>query len=519
MSITSKEAELIRRIDAINSMRPNVTPAQHAEWETLVTEHERLCHTQVEGRMRRSRPKATNVRRAVPTRSAYIPGDIASTQSEIRRISALGSSRTLAQDSWLRTLQSRAAKLNEAKRQADIDFAAKARANLESRRRASATPGNVDPLRATPGELRDAAMNLVERSGKHLSSVQLDHVDALLRTDTDNADSAKIARRVLMSQAPAYRSAFRKSVTMDRPVWSPEEVRAINEFSAEFRAMSEGGTAGLAVPALVDPTIVPSAGELAPIVALANVVNITSNVYKPVTSDGTGWSFQAEGAAVADTSPTLAQPVLNVATARAFIPFSQELQMDYPGFADEFARVLARGYADLLSSQSAVGTAPNGVFTDMASSTANPAHVVVTTAGHIAAVDVRAAWSALPQRFRATSSWVMNESVLSQVRNFAGAASQVDLVSDRQGVSLMGRPVVVSDYAPSFTGTTGTANYLVVGDFSGFTVAHRVGVTVELVQQLRSTGGRPIGSRGWFAYARLAMGVTNPEALRLLANS
>ena len=523
MSITSKEAELIRRINAINSARPHVTPAQHAEWETLVTEHERFCRTQVATSISRSRPKATTARRKVPTRSAYIPGDITSTQSEIRRISALGSSRTLAQDSWLRTLQSRAAKLNAAKRQADIDFVEKARANLESKRRASATPGNVDPLRAPPGELRDAAMNLVERSGKHLSSVQLDHIDALLRTDNDNADSVKIARRVLMSQAPAYRSAFRKSVTMDRPVWSPEEVRAINEFADEFpdefRTMSEGGTAGLAVPALVDPTIIPSAGELAPIVALANVVNITSNVYKPVTSDGTGWSFQAEGAAVADTSPTLAQPVLDVATARAFIPFSQELQLDYPGFADEFSRVLARGYADLLSSQSAVGTAPSGVFTDMASSTANPAHVVVTTAGHIAAVDVRAAWSALPQRFRANATWVMHEDVLSQVRNFAGAASQVDLVSDRQGVSLMGRPVVTSDYAPDFTGTTGAANYLVVGDLSGFTVAHRIGVTVELVQQLRSTGGRPIGSRGWFAYARLAMGVTNPEALRLLANS
>jgi HK97 family phage major capsid protein len=362
-------------------------------------------------------------------------------------------------------------------------------------------------------------MNLVERSGKHLSSHQLDHIDSLLRTDDDNADSVKIARRVLMSQAPAYRSAFHKSVTKDLPAFTPEETRAINEFHDEFRAMSEGGTAGLAVPALVDLTIVPSAGELAPIVALANQVIITSNQYRPVTSDGTGWSFQAEGATVADTSPTLAQPVLNVATARAFIPFSQELQLDYPSFADEFSRLLGRGYADLLSSQSAVGTAPNGVFTDMASTTTNPSHVTVTTAGKIGAVDIRTAWSALPQRFRATSTWLMHEDVLSQVRNIAGAASQVDLVSDRQGVSLMGRPVVTSSYCPDFTGTSGSESFLVVGDFSGYTVAHRVGVTVELVQQLRGTGGRPIGSRGWFAYARLAIGVTNPKALRLLSNS
>ena len=514
MGITAYETELIHAMEAINSQRPNISPEQHGEWKRLVKVHEQYTRdlALVRGRpAQRTRPQPQ--RQAV--RSTYDPASISSTEAEIRRISAKGSSRTLAEDRYLRNLQSRAAKLNATKREADVAAVRAAAAKVQSRRRASATPGNVDPLRATPGELRDAAMNLVERSGKHLSPVQLDHVDTLLRADNDNADSVKIARWVLMSQAPAYRSAFHKSVTQFRPAFTQEEVRAITE----FRAMSEGGTAGLAVPALVDPSIIPSAGELAPIVALANVVNITSNQYRPVTSDGTGWSFQAEGATVADTSPTLAQPVLDAASARAFIPFSQELQMDYPSFADEFARLLGRGYADLLSSQSAVGVAPNGVFTDMANATTNPAHVTVTTAGKIGAVDVRAAWSALPQRFRATSTWVMSEPVLGQVRNISGAASQVDLVSDRQGVSLMGRPVVTSDYCPAFTGTSGSESFLVLGDLSGYTVAHRVGVTVELVQQLRNTSGLPLGSRGWFAYARLAMGVTNPHALRLLANS
>jgi HK97 family phage major capsid protein len=456
---------------------------------------------------------------ATPTRASSAPTSIAATEAEIRRVSAKGDHRTLAEDRYLKDLQARAAKLSNDRRKADTDLAVRAAAKLDSSRRASATPGNVDPLRATAGELRDAALNLVEREGQRFGPDQLDHLDRLLRADDTNRDSRTIARRILMSEAPAYRSAFWKSVTQLTPAFSPEEVRAVDGFNSEFRAGSEGGSFGLAVPAMIDPTIVPSADELAPIVAAANNVTITSNVYRPVSSDGSGWAFQSEGAVVADNTPVLAQPVLDVEMARAFIPFSQELQMDYPGFADEFARLLGRGYTDLLSSQSAVGTAPNGLFTDMASTTTNPAHVVVTTAGHIGAVDLRAAWSAVPERFRSRSTWVMHSDVLSQVRNIAGAASQVDVVVDRLGTSIMGRPVITSDYCPDFTGTTGAENFLVVGDLSGFTVAQRCGVTVELVQQLRDNTGRPIGSRGWLAYARVAMGVTVPPSMRLLANS
>ena len=40
MGITPYETELISQIDAINNARPNITPAQHAEWERLVTVHE-----------------------------------------------------------------------------------------------------------------------------------------------------------------------------------------------------------------------------------------------------------------------------------------------------------------------------------------------------------------------------------------------------------------------------------------------------------------------------------------------
>ena len=55
---------------------------------------------------------------------------------------------------------------------------------------------------------------------------------------------------------------------------------------------------------------------------------------------------------------------------------------------------------------------------------------------------------------------------------------------------------------PEFTGSTGAANLLVVGDFSNFLVAQRAGMSVELIPHLFATGNnRPSGQRGWLPRA------------------
>jgi hypothetical protein len=41
---------------------------------------------------------------------------------------------------------------------------------------------------------------------------------------------------------------------------------------------------------------------------------------------------------------------------------------------------------------------------------------------------------------------------------------------------LFGRPIVQSSYCAAFTGTTGSVDYAVIGDFSRFVVAHRSGL-------------------------------------------
>jgi HK97 family phage major capsid protein len=85
--------------------------------------------------------------------------------------------------------------------------------------------------------------------------------------------------------------------------------------------------------------------------------------------------------------------------------------------------------------------------------------------------------------------------------------------------TLFGRPVVLSDYAPDFNGTTGAANILVVGDFSNYVIAQRAGMSLEFIPNLfDTTTGRPTGSRGWYAYARHGFDSVADNAFRLLQN-
>jgi HK97 family phage major capsid protein len=395
----------------------------------------------------------------------------------------------------------------------------------QSERRTRTAQFSGDVSNATYAELRDQALQVLETEGRNLAPRQLDHVDKLLRSRTAEVDGSVIAKRLLMSETDDYRSAFAKAVTQTAPVFSPEEARAVSE----FRAANEGtGSAGgFGVPVLIDPTIILTSGAAdAPILQISRMVTITTDAWKGVSSSGVSWSYDAESAVVSDDTPTFAQPTIPVYSARGFVPFSIEVGQDYPGSADEMAALLGQGFIDLVAKQSCTGSGvacPTGIFTALANATNNPAHVVVSTVGALGAVDVRAAWASLPERYRPRATWVMSPSVLEKVSAFGNGLAlsdyTVNLLADGTSV-LTGRPVVVSDYAPSFVGTTGAENYAVIGDFSRYVVVQRAGMSVELIPTIfDATTQRPTGSRAWFAIARHGLGVSDANGFRLLANN
>lgn len=382
------------------------------------------------------------------------------------------------------------------------------------------TETELNVATASRSQMRDAALAVLEDS--KLPARNGDHVDMLLRTRNGNCDGTQIAKRMLLTETDAYRSAFMKGVTQSAPAFTADEARALDE----YRAMSEGSDAdgGFGIPVLIDPSIILTSGAAAaPVLDLARVVTITTDEWKGVSSAGMSWSYDGEATEVSDDSPTLAQPTIPVYTARGFIPYSIEVGSDYPAFAAEMRRLLDQGYIDLVAQQTITGSGssqPTGIFTALDANT--NVEVVVGTDGAFSAPDVLKVWKSLPERYRANATWVMNTDVENEIRSFADGSAQayytVDLSQGGIG-TLFGRPIRTTDYAPEFTGSTGAANILVVGDFSNFVVAQRAGMSVELIPHLFATGNnRPSGQRGWFAYARHGFDSVNDLGFRLLQN-
>jgi HK97 family phage major capsid protein len=295
-----------------------------------------------------------------------------------------------------------------------------------------------------------------------------------------------------------------------------DERRAVTE----FRAMSTTTTAGgFGIPVLIDPTVLVTNGTgLLGLLPYCTIEPVTNGVWKGVSAGNTEWSFDAEGAEVSDDASTFAQPSVTAHKAQALIPYSIEIEQDYPGFASEMTMLLRDGYEDLLAEKLMTGTGssqPWGIFLTTTTT------VNVTTDNTFGAPDIDKVWADLPEKFRARATWVMNVDVENDIRGFGSgtATSRFTVDQTAGGISLLnGRPVVLSDYAPTWTGTDG-ASILVLGDFSKFVVAQQVGMTVELVPHLTSTGNnRPNGTRGWYAYARVGSDKSVQNAFRKLKN-
>lgn len=401
-------------------------------------------------------------------------------------------------------------------------------------------------MRAEYGQVRDAALRCIETKGANLSPTAQDRLADLVRTRNQDCDGKTVARYVVVTSSDLYVRAFAKALTDVRPAFDPDEAGALNAYRSiapkatiAERAAGEGGSFGLGLPIMISPEITISAVlDDAPILQYARTVFTTTDVWKGITSAGSGFTMPGEGAVFADNTPAFTQPSISIFAAKDFIPYSIEISMDYPGFATEIGRLFTAEYADRVSQDTAIGAggtaAPMGIFTRMAATTAGSgvAHVTVTTPGAISAADVRAVWQALPERAKNDPScaWLMSNSVWSQITALGAPTvtnglkpGAVGYPVGNAGPRLFGEPVIFATAAPAFTGTTGAANYLVVGAFARFAFAQRVpGLTVELVPQMFDFvggTGRPTGDRGFLAVARFGCDALDAASFRLLSNS
>jgi HK97 family phage major capsid protein len=382
-------------------------------------------------------------------------------------------------------------------------------------------------------EVRDLALREIDRA--RIAPDAAERLVSAVRQRTADCDGDDLARHVVITGSPAYGKAWAKSLS---PVvaWTNEERSALDAYNAlrarrESRSMSEGGTAGLAIPYMIDTSLVITAGvQSAAMLQVASTPLTTTANWQAFAAPGTQFEWVGENAVIGDDTPSpFTGPDIAIKTAKSVIEFSIEYGMDQPDWMANMALAFNNAYNEAVSATTATGngtTQPLGIVTALMNTTTNPSHAVVQTAGTLGAVDLQNAWYQVPERFRPRASWMFHRTVAQRISGLAasGAIAPGDWHTLPNGQHLLfGVPCYEVDDFPALTNSTaGTVAFAVVGDFkSGYAVPLRVGgFSQELIPHLRDPAtGKPTGMRAALAICRFGGGLIVPTALVVVANS
>lgn len=407
-----------------------------------------------------------------------------------------------------------------AKIAADIVNGAGKRADAPNFHRSAADVSDIDVRNAPIATVRDAAMRAIENADKSYLGKMSGRSDALSGAlnlgETGDYSSDLVARSIVATSSADYQNAFLKGIHGQSAEWTPAEASAIRDAR---NASLTGNEGGFGVPTLVDPTVIITSGATgSALIDAATVVPVTSSTWNGVSAAGAAWSMDAEGVEVDENSPAFAQPSIKMEKPQSWIEYTLELGMDYPGWAGQMGRILGTGYRTLVATQGAIGTGVSPQTTGLFVGSTQT--VDVGTDNTLAAADVDATYAAVPEDFRANGSWVMDVTVENAIRAF-GADNQSRFTVDQTagGISMLnGKPVILSDHAPTLAAAIDASKHLVFGDLSYFVIGQRLGMSLTAVQVVMGSNQRPTGKSGLYATARFGTGVTNVAAMRTLKN-
>lgn len=371
-----------------------------------------------------------------------------------------------------------------------------------------------------PLEVRDAALRAVEQ----VTGLTDDHrgsAERLLRErDTARGD---LARHILVTGRAAYRSAFAKFMAGVPEVMNDEERQAVME--ARVGSLSDAA-GGYAVPFVIDPTVIDTGTHLGvgnPWRALANVISVVGDNWQGVSSAGVTASMVGEATEATDGTPTFAQPAITVKKAQAFVPFTMEIGMDYPGFEGEIRRMFGIAKEELEDLQFTLGSGSgnnvNGLVTDLVAAGGSVVVASATANDITTLADTFAMENALAPRFRSGASWLSTRTIYNKWRAIDTAANTTNW--ERLGPGLPAQLVGYPMYeAQNMDSTYGSGeNYVaILGDIrQAYNIIDRVGMSIELIPHLFGTGNNyPNGTRGLYMSWRFGAKTVNTTAARIL---
>ena len=387
---------------------------------------------------------------------------------------------------------------------------------VESKRTAAAKVPQmirkVDPVdvledrNATSVQIGDAIVRSIGERGIDEAPVK-----ALLRRHrTDRA----WARNLLARANDVYADAWMKYTTGREMELSAEERAALS--------VGSNTNGGFLVPTHLDPSVIlTNDGTSNAIRAMARVVTLTmGNTWNGVSSAGVTASWDGELVEVSDDSPTFANPQIPTYKAQALVQASIEAFEDIDGLANDVLMLFADAKDRLEGAAHATGSGsqPTGIFTALDANT--NVEIVSTTAATIGKVDLNTLYTSVPVRHRGRSSWLMNPTYALDIHDLGTAvsASYSGDLSEGPAGTILNRPLVESDDAPSTQTTTVKDNEIVFGDFSNYVIVDKPGSTaIEFVPHLfNASTNLPDGRRGWYMHFRSGADSVNDNAFRLL---
>lgn len=373
---------------------------------------------------------------------------------------------------------------------------------------------------AVSGEWHARALSACERMQGTTDEVRQAATHIIERWDDEDAN---LSRFMLALSQPAYLRGWSKlfragdgqaSLTQEET----QAVATVRQVARQTRAMSLTDTAGgYLVPFQLDPTVVLTAnGSVNEIRQAARQVVAIGDTWNGVSAGAVAWSYDAEATEVSDDSPTFASPSIPIYKADGFVPISFEAIQDAANITAEVAGLMAEGKDILEASAFAVGSGtgmPTGIVTAL---TGTPSVVAAASDTALAVGDIYKLQGSLPARYRRNASWLANNLVYNMIRQFGTNYEMWGSLGDDRQPTLLGRRALEAE---DMDGTIAAGNdyTLIIGDFSNYVIADRIGMTMEFIPHLFGTAnGRPKGQRGWLAYVRHGADSINDGAFRML---
>lgn len=372
---------------------------------------------------------------------------------------------------------------------------------------------------AVLSEYRSRALSAVEQMPAANDKIRQAATQIIERWDDESGNLSQLA---LALSAPDYLRAWSKLARDPHAAELNEaERRSVSQVRTFARAMSLTDTAGgYLVPFQLDPTVIITAnGSVNQIRQVARQVVATGDVWNGVSAGAVSWSYDPEAEEVSDDSPSFAQPTVPIFKAQGFVPISLEAFQDAANITQEVGSLLAFGKDVLEANAFAVGSGtgmPTGLVTAL---TGGSSVVTTAAAGTFAVGDVYKLHGSLPSRYRGmpSTAWLANNLIYNQIRQFdnnGGSSAMWATLGEGRPNGLLGRPALESEDMDG-TAATGTHS-MIVGDFSNYVIADRIGMTVEFVPHLFGANRRPTNQRGWLAYVRHGADSVNDSAFRML---